>query len=44
MRKIALSNNDDKRLFDYNGINTYAHGTTLGRIVKNELIRKIQKN
>ena len=40
MRKIALSNNDNKILLDYNGINRYAHGTTLGTIAKNKLSKE----
>ena len=29
MEKIALSNNDDKRLIDFNGITTHAYGSNL---------------
>ena len=43
MKKIVLSNNDDKRLVDFNRITTHAYGTNFGKICKNELLTKIKR-
>ena len=43
IKKIALSNNDDKRLIDFDRITTHAYGTNVGRVCKNELLTKIKK-
>ena len=43
MKKIALSNNDDKRLIDFNRITTRAYGTNVGKICKNELLTKLKR-
>ena len=43
MRKIELSNNDDKRLIDFNRITTHAYGTSVGKICKNELLTKVKR-
>ena len=43
-KKIALSNNDDKRLIDFERITTHAYGiTNVGRICKNELLTKVKR-
>ena len=42
--KIALSNKDDKRFIDFNGITTHAYGSNVGKICKNELLTKVKKN
>ena len=41
--KIALSNNDDKRLKTYDKITTYPHGAGLGRVCKTEPLSKVKK-
>ena len=43
MKKIALSNNDDKRLIDFNRITTHDYGTNVGKIRKNELLTKVKR-
>ena len=43
LKKIALSNNDDKRLIDFNRITTRAYGTNVGKICKNELLTKLKR-
>ena len=43
MKKTELSNNDDKRLIDFNRITTHAYGTNLGKICKNELLTKVKR-
>ena len=43
MKKFAVSNNDDKRLIDFNGITTHAYGTNVGKISKNELLTKVKR-
>ena len=43
MKKIALSNNDDKRIIDFNRITTHAYGTNVGKIFKNELLTKVKR-
>jgi hypothetical protein len=40
INKIALSNNDDKRLYDFNGIDSHAHGSCVGIVCKSELLKK----
>ena len=40
IKKIALSNNDDKRLIDFDRIATHAYGTNVGRTCKNKLLSK----
>ena len=42
-KKIALSNNDDKRLIDFDGITTHAYGANVGRVCKNELLTKVKR-
>ena len=42
-KKIALSNNDDKRLIHFNRITTHAYGTNVGKICKNELLTKVKR-
>ena len=42
IKKIALSNNDDKRLIDFNRLTTHAYGTNVGKICKNELLTKVK--
>ena len=39
INKIALSKDDDKRLQDVDGINSYAHGTGVGIVCKSELLK-----
>ena len=43
MEKIALSNKDDKRLIDFNGVATHAYGSNVGKICKNELLTKVKR-
>ena len=43
VRKIALSNNDDKRLQTYNKITIYPYGAGVGRVCKTELLSKVKK-
>ena len=43
MKKTALSNNDDKRIIDFNRITTHAYGTNVGKIFKNELLTKVKR-
>ena len=43
VRKIALSNNDGKRLHTYDGITTYPYGTNAGRVYKTELLSRVKK-
>ena len=43
MKKIALSNKDDKRLIDFNRIATHMYGTNIGKICKNELLTKVKR-
>ena len=42
IKKIALSNNDDKRLIDFNRLTTHAYETNVGKICKNELLTKVK--
>ena len=39
--KIALSNNDDKRLLSFAKITTYPYGTNVGKVCKTELLNKV---
>ena len=41
INKIALSNNDDKRLQTFDGITTYPYGTSAGKVGKAELLSKV---
>ena len=43
MKKIALSSNDDKRLIDFDRITTHAYGSNVGRVCKNELLKKVKR-
>ena len=40
INKIALSSNDDKRLQTFDGITSYPHGTSAGKVCKTELLSK----
>ena len=40
VNKIALSSNDDKRLQSYDGVNSFAHGSSVGLVCKAELLKK----
>ena len=42
-RKIALSNNDDKKLQIYDKITTYPYDACVGRVCKTELLSKVKK-
>ena len=39
--KIALSNNDDKRLLSFAKITTYSYGINAGKVCKTELLNKV---
>ena len=39
--KIALSNNDDKRLSTFDKIETYPYGSSVGKVCKTELLSKV---
>ena len=41
VNKIALRNNDDKRLPTFDKITTYPYGTNVGRVCKTELLSKV---
>ena len=43
MKKIALSNNDNKRLIDFNRITTHAYGKNVGKICRNKLLTKVKR-
>ena len=43
MKKIALSNNDDKRLIDFDKITKLAYETNVGKICKNGLLTKVKR-
>ena len=43
VRKIALSNNDYKRLQTYEKIRTYPYGAGVRRVCKTEMISKLKK-
>ena len=43
MKKIAFSNNDDKRLLDYDGVITHAYGSNVRKICKNELLTRAKR-
>ena len=43
VNKIALSNNDDKRLATFDKITTYPYGTNVGKVRKTELLSKVIK-
>ena len=38
VNKIALSNNDDKRLQTFDGITTYPYGTNVFKICESEML------
>ena len=38
VNKIALSNNDDKRLQTFDGITTYPYGTNVFKVCENEML------
>ena len=42
INKIALSNNDDKRLQTFDRITSYPNGTSAGKICKTELLNKVK--
>ena len=41
VNKIALSNNDDKRLQTFDKITSYPYGASAGRVCKTELLSKV---
>ena len=41
VNKIALNNNDDKRLLTFDKITTYPYGTNVGKVFKTELLSKL---
>ena len=41
VNKIALSNNDDKRLQTFDRITSYPYGTSAGKVCKTELLSKV---
>ena len=41
VNKIALSNNDDKRLQTFDRITSYPYGTSTGKVCKTELLSKV---
>ena len=43
VKKITLSNNDDKRLHTYDKITTYPYDAGVGRVCKTELLCKVKK-
>ena len=43
VNKTALSSNDDKRLQTYDKITTYPCGTGVGKVIKTELLSKVEK-
>ena len=43
VNKIALSSNDDKRLQTYDKITTYPYGTGVRKVIKTELLSKVEK-
>ena len=44
VKKIALSNNDDKRLQTYDRIPSYPYGTSAGEVCKTEMLIKVNIN
>ena len=40
LNKIALSNNDDKRLQTFDRITSYPYGASVGKVCKKELLSK----
>ena len=38
VNKIALSNNDDKRMQEFDGIETYSYGTNGFKVSKSEML------
>ena len=43
MKKSALSNTDDKRFLDYDGVTTHTYGSNVEKTCKNELLTKVKK-
>ena len=43
INKIELSSNDDKRLQNFDGIESYPYGANVGKIYKTELLNAISK-
>ena len=43
INETALSYNDDKRLFAYDGITTYPYGIGAGILCKQELLSKVSR-
>ena len=43
VNKSALSSNDDKRLQTYDKITTYPYGAGVGKVIKAELLSKVEK-
>ena len=42
INKIAISNNDDKRLQTFDRITSYPYGTSAGKVCKTELLNKVK--
>ena len=42
INKIALSNNDDKRLQTFDRITSYPYGSSAGKVCKTELLSKVK--
>ena len=42
VNKIALNNNDDKRLQTFDGVTTHPYGTNAFKVCENEMLSKIQ--
>ena len=43
LNKIALSSNDDKRLQTYDKSTTYRYGSSVGKVCKTELLKKVKQ-
>ena len=41
VNKIALRNNDDKRLRTFDKITTYPYGSSVGKVCKTEVLKKV---
>ena len=41
VNKVALSNNDDKRLSTFDKITTYPYGANVGKVCKTKLLSKV---
>ena len=42
INKIAISNNDDKRIQTFDGITTYQYGTNAFKVCESEMLAKIK--